>query len=91
MARKGHVPERTCVGCRRKAPKGDLLRIAASRDGTLAPDPGARLPGRGAYLCYSEGCLRAAKKKLARALRCDPEQLSAVMSELEAAVRGRQS
>ena len=37
----------------------------------LVPDPGARLPGRGAYLHRSKGCLELAQRRKAfvRALR----------------------
>ena len=37
-------PVRTCVGCRTRAPAGDLLRVVAV-DGVLTPDPRRRLPG----------------------------------------------
>jgi hypothetical protein len=37
---------RTCVGCRERAGKTDLLRVVADGD-RLVPDPAGRLPGRG--------------------------------------------
>jgi len=51
------------------APKGTLLRHVA-RDGALVPDPQARLPGRGAYVCGA-GCFERARERggFARALR----------------------
>ena len=42
-------PTRTCVGCRVRAVKSELLRVTA-RDGLCLPDPRSRQPGRGAYL-----------------------------------------
>ncbi|WP_324273865.1 YlxR family protein [Blastococcus brunescens] len=39
-------PVRTCVGCRKRAPAADLLRVVV-RSGALVPDPRRRLPGRG--------------------------------------------
>ncbi|MFM8999512.1 MAG: YlxR family protein [Actinomycetota bacterium] len=62
------APERTCVGCRERAPKGALLRVVARADG-LAVD--ATGEGRGAYVHPSEACLAAAieRRAFARALR----------------------
>jgi uncharacterized protein len=61
---------RTCVGCRTRAVKSDLLRVVAV-DGIIVIDPAARLPGRGAYLHPSEECLERARRRRAfpRALR----------------------
>ena len=61
---------RTCVGCRARAAKSDLLRVV-DRDGELVPDPQARLPGRGAYLHLSQKCFEQAERRraFARALR----------------------
>ena len=67
-------PERTCVGCRRRAPASELLRIVAVEDGDgfrLRPDATRRLPGRGAHLHPDPACLALASKRRAfgRALR----------------------
>ena len=67
----GHTgPERTCVGCRTRAPAAQLLRVVA-QDGVAVPDPGRRLPGRGAHLHLDAGCLAQAERRraLPRALR----------------------
>ncbi|PTA69838.1 YlxR family protein [Deinococcus arcticus] len=44
-----HVPERTCVACRRKRPQGDFLRLTRVA-GVWTLSQGHR-QGRGAYLC----------------------------------------
>jgi predicted RNA-binding protein YlxR (DUF448 family) len=64
-------PERTCVGCRRKGPKGSLLRVVRSPEGELVPDPGYSAPGRGAYVHGRSECLQLAidKGSFARQLR----------------------
>ncbi|MGY1609061.1 MULTISPECIES: YlxR family protein [unclassified Geodermatophilus] len=64
------IPVRTCVGCRKRAPVTDLLRVV-HRSGTLVPDPRRRLPGRGASLHPTPECLHAAERRRAfsRALR----------------------
>lgn len=63
-------PMRTCVACRTRAGKSELLRVTA-RDGVCLPDPKSRQPGRGAYLHPTIGCLDLAvrRRALPRALR----------------------
>ena len=64
------IPVRTCVGCRKRAPVTDLLRVVV-RSGALVPDPRRRLPGRGASVHPTPECLHAAERRraFARALR----------------------
>jgi predicted RNA-binding protein YlxR (DUF448 family) len=50
-------PERTCVGCGRKAPQSELLRFG-SVDGRLTL--GRTLPGRGVYTCRRLVCFERA-------------------------------
>lgn len=57
------LPLRTCVGCRAVNERGQLLRLVRRPDGIIEADPQGRLPGRGAYLCWSERCLEAALKR----------------------------
>jgi predicted RNA-binding protein YlxR (DUF448 family) len=63
-------PVRTCVGCRKRAAKADLLRVVAV-GGVLTPHPAGRLPGRGASVHLDPGCVDLAEKRRAfpRALR----------------------
>src|SRR5690606_6776363 len=71
---------RTCVGCRRRAPASELLRVVATEgegegagDGRLrlVPDPTRRRPGRGAHVHPDPACLALALRRQAfrRALR----------------------
>ncbi|MFD6292279.1 YlxR family protein [Streptomyces sp. NPDC060205] len=68
-------PERTCVGCRERAAKTELLRAVAA-EGECVPDPRGTLPGRGAYVHPALVCLDLAVRRRAfpRALRA-PGQL----------------
>jgi uncharacterized protein len=72
-------PVRSCVGCGRKAPQGELLRFVA-KDGTLAV--GADEPGRGAYTCRRLSCFeralsrRAFNRTLRQNIRVDPKLAS---------------
>jgi predicted RNA-binding protein YlxR (DUF448 family) len=65
---------RTCVGCRKRAAKQDLLRVVASDLGSglaVTPDPAGRAHGRGAHLHPTPECLDLAMRRRAfpRALR----------------------
>ena len=51
------VPIRTCIGCRGKFPKEDLLRFVRDAAGNLQTDPTGKLLGRGAYVCQSQACI----------------------------------
>ncbi|MGH3099006.1 MAG: YlxR family protein [Streptosporangiales bacterium] len=70
MADGRAAPWRTCVGCRVRAAKQDLLRVVVV-EGVLAPDLRGRMPGRGAYVHPALACLDLAERRRAfpRALR----------------------
>jgi uncharacterized protein len=55
-------PIRSCVGCGRKAPQGELLRFVADA-GRLVP--GRERPGRGAYTCRRLSCFERARTRRA--------------------------
>lgn len=63
-------PVRTCVGCRRRAPRSSLVRVVA-RDGVVTVDAAARLDGRGAWVHPARQCVTTAVSRNAfgRALR----------------------
>ena len=79
-------PERTCVGCGRKASQAELVRFAA-REGALVPGRGE--PGRGAYTCRRLACFERAvsRRAFSRVLRqnvsVDPELSPFVTHPLE--------
>ena len=56
--RRGHVPLRTCVGCRKRRPKHELLRLVNTESGLKVGDAN----GRGIYLCRTIDCLAKAAK-----------------------------
>ncbi|MYV54997.1 YlxR family protein [Streptomyces sp. SID3212] len=57
-------PERTCVGCRERVAKNDLLRIVLSGE-QCVPDQRGTLPGRGAYVHPALVCLDLAVRRRA--------------------------
>jgi predicted RNA-binding protein YlxR (DUF448 family) len=69
------TPVRTCIGCRERAAKSELLRVVlgTGSDGRPAavPDPDGTAPGRGAHLHPTTACyeLAARRRAFARALR----------------------
>jgi predicted RNA-binding protein YlxR (DUF448 family) len=70
-ARPRHVPQRTCVACRRTTAKRELVRIVRTPEGSVEVDPTGKRSGRGAYLCPTPDCWRLAvqKGRLDRALK----------------------
>ena len=56
------IPIRTCIGCRGKFVKSDLLRFVRDATGSLRADSTGKSPGRGGYVCRTEACISAALK-----------------------------
>lgn len=54
--RNKHVPQRTCVACRQKRDKRDLVRIVNTPEEGVVVDASGKRNGRGAYLCNSPKC-----------------------------------
>ena len=59
------IPMRQCMGCRERKEKRELIRVVRSPEGTVSLDFKGKLPGRGAYICPSEACLKKALKSKA--------------------------
>ncbi len=72
-ARPRHVPQRTCVVCRRTLDKRALVRIVRTPADGIVIDPTGKRAGRGAYLCHDDQCWEQALKTrvLDRALRAE--------------------
>ena len=71
-------PERRCILTGDHAARASLMRLAISPDGDVLPDPGAKAPGRGAWIGVSRTQLEEALAKghlkgaLARAFKGAP-------------------
>ncbi|WP_130283137.1 YlxR family protein [Microcella alkaliphila] len=63
-------PVRTCVGCRARVPRSELIRCVV-RDGTVVADALASHPGRGAWVHATRDCIETAtsRRAWARAFR----------------------
>ncbi len=80
MKHRKHVPLRSCIACRLKSPKRDLIRVVRTPEGTLEIDLKGKKAGRGAYLCRSQQCCEAALQpgRLSQALKSRVEASEAV-------------
>ena len=58
-----HIPQRTCVACRQKRDKKDLIRLVCAENGAVEVAMPAKKSGRGAYLCPKKDCWELALKK----------------------------
>ncbi len=69
--RPKHVPQRTCIACRKVDAKRGLRRLVRVEGDRVAIDPTGKRAGRGAYLCAERGCWEIALKRAAieRALK----------------------
>ena len=81
---------RTCVGCRQRSTKSELVRVVADAEGpapSAVPDVTGRRAGRGAHLHPVLTCLELAERRRAfgRALRIEgPVDVTAVRRWVEA-------
>ena len=87
MAPARKIPQRSCVVCRTKRDKKDLLRVVLTPEGDIKFDPTGRAAGRGSYLCRNEECIKAELKKsgkLAKGLRhsVSADELSALAQDI---------
>ena len=66
------IPMRMCTCCGEMKPKKELVRVVKSPEGEVFLDLTGKKPGRGAYVCRSAECLKAARKarRLERAFSC---------------------
>ncbi len=66
------IPMRMCLGCNEMKPKKELIRVVRSAEGEISLDLTGKKNGRGAYICQSIDCLRAARKarRLEKSFQC---------------------
>ena len=55
------IPMRTCIACKKSAPKKELLRIVKSGE-QIFLDRTGKANGRGAYICGDAECFKKLKK-----------------------------
>lgn len=62
MRKQKKIPMRMCLGCNEMKPKKELIRVVKSPEGEISIDLTGKKSGRGAYICRSSDCFRAARK-----------------------------
>jgi predicted RNA-binding protein YlxR (DUF448 family) len=84
--KEGHVPTRTCIGCKRKGEPKSFFRLSNHPEQGVILVEAAAAPGRSAYLCKNEKCVTdgLSKSRLARALKTavPEDRLDALKKEL---------
>ena len=63
MSKKGPSPIRTCIGCRKRRKKEEMIWLTQSPEGVVKVNPRMPHQGRGYYICPDLGCFDRAKKK----------------------------
>ena len=56
------IPLRQCVGCGEMKSKKEMIRVLKTEEEGFVLDSTGKKNGRGAYICRSAECLKAAKK-----------------------------
>lgn len=86
MAKIRKIPLRICISCREQKAKKELLRVVRTPEGEILFDRSGKKAGRGAYICATRKCLKAAAKgaKLEKQLRqpLPPGFIDAIAAEL---------
>jgi predicted RNA-binding protein YlxR (DUF448 family) len=75
----GHIPIRTCVGCRKRRPKEEMIRFTAA-----GVDSARRSgEGRGMYICPSAACVDALHARMDVRKRLGAAAYARVLQSLE--------
>jgi len=71
-----HIPQRTCIACRKVVAKPELIRLVRISDGRVEVDTEGKKAGRGTYLCRARECWHTVLKggQLEHALRVSLSQ-----------------
>lgn len=82
------VPMRMCTGCMEMKPKKDLIRVVRSSEGEISIDMKGKKPGRGAYVCRDEACLKLAFKSKRLSKNLEAEISEEIFAALNEAIKG---
>ena len=76
MPKTKKIPMRMCIACREMKPKSEMTRVVRNAEGEIALDLTGKAPGRGAYVCSEEACLKklTGKKLLNKAFSAKVEE-----------------
>ena len=73
MTKNTKMPVRTCIGCKCKKSKKEMIRIIRTPDAKIEIDRTGKKSGRGAYICGNVNCLDIAfrENSLKKSLKQD--------------------
>jgi len=66
-SKAGHIPERTCIVCRKKSEKQKLIKFVLL-DSEIVFDLNSDMKGRGYYVCDDNRCLQKLDKRVMKML-----------------------
>lgn len=72
---KNSKETRTCIGCRKKDNKHNLIRIVNLKENGLVIDLRNKAQGRGFYICKNEKCLNRVLKNKSLKLNISEENI----------------
>ncbi|MHC1730232.1 MAG: YlxR family protein [Syntrophobacteraceae bacterium] len=76
LAKKGHIPLRTCLVCMRKRPRAELVRLGLQQEKEhVVFDVKGQMPGRGGYVCRECSPALRFNKRVQRAFRNRAKEL----------------
>ena len=67
-SKAGHIPQRTCVVCRKKSEKKKLMRFVLL-DSEIVLDLNYKIEKRGYYVCDDNDCLQKLGKRVKKILK----------------------
>jgi len=82
-------PIRTCIACRTKREKKQLLRLTGAGANQARLDQAQKMDGRGLYLCYSIECLKKFKGKKFLHRHFQNQLAPGLLIEIEDCINGR--
>ena len=77
-------PQRTCMGCKQKKDKKELIRIVKNKNNEISIDRTGKKEGRGAYICDDVNCL----DKLIKSKRLERVFEMSISNEIYESLRG---
>ncbi len=83
-------PQRTCIACRQKKDKSDLIRITKNGAKEISLDKSGKADGRGAYLCDNIQCVEKCIKTRALNRSFKSEVSSEIYDRLKGEYIGKQ-
>jgi len=81
-------PTRTCIICRTKNDKGDLIRLVSDKDGNVIYDKNQKINTRAIYFCKNKECLKKCenillKNKFKCKINLDKSKLLEVIKKVD--------